>query len=65
MNISLPDSLRDFVEKEVRGGGYSSVSEYVRELVCRAESEKDLGDRLDESLDSADHARSGAATHPI
>ena len=54
VNISLPDSLRDFVEKEVRSGGYSSVSEYVRDLVRRAKSEKALGARLVESLDSAD-----------
>ncbi len=54
MNISLPDPLRDFVEKEVRGGGYSSVSEYVRELVRRAKSDKELAARLVESLDSAD-----------
>ena len=54
MNISLPDPLRDFVEQEVRGGSYSSVSEYVRELVRRAKSEKELAARLVESLDSAD-----------
>jgi len=54
MNISLPDPLRDFVENEVRGGSYSSVSEYVRDLVRRAKSEKELEARLIESLDSAD-----------
>jgi len=33
MNISLPDGLKAFVDARVRNGGYSSVSEYVRELV--------------------------------
>ncbi len=33
MNISIPESLRDFVESEVRERGYSSASEYVRELI--------------------------------
>ena len=35
MNISLPDSLRAFVEERVSQGGYSSSSEYVRELIRR------------------------------
>ena len=54
MNISLPDPLRDFVEKEVRRGGYSSVSEYVRELVRRARDARELDARLVESLQSGD-----------
>jgi len=32
-SISLPEMLRDFAEQRVRTGGYSSVSEYVRELI--------------------------------
>jgi antitoxin ParD1/3/4 len=54
MNISLPESLRDFVEEAVSAGGYSSVSEYVRELVRQAKTEKDLEDRLLAALESAD-----------
>ena len=33
MNISIPESLRRFIEEKVRDGGYGSVSEYVRELI--------------------------------
>ncbi len=33
MNISLPDALRAFVEEQVRGGGYGSSSEYMRQLI--------------------------------
>ena len=33
MNISLPDSLRDFVEEQVSTRGYGTSSEYVRELI--------------------------------
>ena len=54
MNISLPETLRDFVEEAVRAGGYSSVSEYMRELVRQAKTEKELEDRLLTALDSAD-----------
>jgi antitoxin ParD1/3/4 len=54
MNISLPEALRDFVEEAVNAGGYASVSEYMRELVRQAKSEKDLEDRLLAALGSAD-----------
>jgi antitoxin ParD1/3/4 len=33
MNISLPDNLKGFVDSRVKTGSYSSVSEYVRDLV--------------------------------
>lgn len=33
MNISLPDSLKDFVDEQVDQGGYGTSSEYVRELI--------------------------------
>lgn len=32
-NISLPDSLRDFVDEQVKQRGYSTNSDYIRELV--------------------------------
>jgi antitoxin ParD1/3/4 len=34
MNISLPDSLKDFVDSQVKGG-YGTTSEYLRELIRR------------------------------
>jgi len=33
MNISLPDQLKEFVDEQVGSGRYSSVSEYVRDLI--------------------------------
>jgi len=35
MNISLPDSLKDFVDEQVTTRGYGTSSEYVRELIRR------------------------------
>lgn len=35
MNISLPDSLKSFVDDQVGARGYSTSSEYVRELIRR------------------------------
>jgi len=40
MNISLPDPLKEFVEAQVHAGGYSSASEYIRELIRRAQKEQ-------------------------
>ena len=59
MNISLPEALRDFVEEAVRAGGYSSVSEYMRELVRQAKAERELEERLLAALDSADRGEVG------
>lgn len=39
MNISMPDSLKAFVDERVRSGGYGSHSEYLRELVRRDEQQ--------------------------
>lgn len=33
MNISLPDSLKSFVDEQVARRGYATSSEYVRELI--------------------------------
>lgn len=33
MNISLPDTMRKFVEEEIDRGGYATASEYFRTLV--------------------------------
>lgn len=33
LNISLPQTLKDFVEEQVEHGGYSTPSEFIRELL--------------------------------
>jgi antitoxin ParD1/3/4 len=33
LNVSLPKVLKDYVESRVNDGGYSTPSEYVRELI--------------------------------
>lgn len=33
MNISLPDTLKSFVDEQVNQGGYGTSSEYIRELI--------------------------------
>jgi antitoxin ParD1/3/4 len=41
MNISLPEPLKQFVEDQVSKGGYSTVSEYLRELIRQAQRIKE------------------------
>jgi antitoxin ParD1/3/4 len=40
MNISLPDPLKHFVDEEVREGGFSSTSDYVRDLIRQRQRAK-------------------------
>lgn len=42
MNISLPKSLKSFVDQQVRSRGYSSSSEYVRELIRKDQDRQRL-----------------------
>ena len=37
MNISLTEDLKSFVDERVKARGYSSTSEYMRDLVRRDE----------------------------
>jgi len=46
MNIALPESLKQFVLTEVSRGGYSTASEYVRELI-RADQKRKSRERLE------------------
>jgi antitoxin ParD1/3/4 len=49
MNISLPESMRDFVECQVTNSGYNSTSEYFRELV-RADQKRLAKEELERML---------------
>lgn len=42
MNISLPDSLKAFVDSRVTEGGYGTSSEYVRELIRTDQDRRQL-----------------------
>lgn len=42
MNISLPDSLKEFVDEQVLTRGFGTSSEYVRELIRRDQERQRL-----------------------
>jgi antitoxin ParD1/3/4 len=58
MNISLPESLKDFVDEQVAGRGYGTSSEYVRELIRHDQDRQRLRGLL---LDGAASAPAGLA----
>jgi antitoxin ParD1/3/4 len=49
MNISLPDPLKQFVDGQIAQGRYSSVSEYMRELI-RADEKRKAEEQLEAKL---------------
>lgn len=55
MNISLTDDLKAFVDTRIKARGYSSTSEYMRDLVRRDEErakEERLKALIEEGLQS-------------
>lgn len=52
MNISLPESLRTYVESRVESGDYSTPSEFVRDLIRRDREQEELEEKLLEGLRS-------------
>jgi antitoxin ParD1/3/4 len=49
MNISLPDPLKEFIDRQIAEGRYSSVSEYIRELI-RDDEKRKAEERLEALL---------------
>jgi len=46
MNISLPDTLKSFVDEQVSQRGYGTSSEYVRELIRKDQDRLQLRELL-------------------
>ncbi len=49
MNVSLPDSLKSFVEERLDLDGYGTASEYIRELI-RADQKRREEEKLEKLL---------------
>ena len=52
MNISLPEALKSFVDDQVSARGYSTSSEYVRELIRKDQDRQRLRGLLLEGAES-------------
>ena len=53
MNISLPETLKAFVDEQVNRRGYGTSSEYVRELIRKDQDRQHLRGLLLAGADSA------------
>jgi antitoxin ParD1/3/4 len=54
MNISLPPALKEYVDAQVNTGNFSTVSEYIRQLICEDQKRKereDIDRKLMEAVD--------------
>lgn len=49
LNISLPESMRSFIEDQTRRGGFGTASEYLRSLIRDAQK-RQAEDRLESML---------------
>ena len=60
MNVSLPEGLKEFVEDQVSVRGYSTSSEYVRELIRKDQNRQRLRGLLLEGAASPQAAMADA-----
>ena len=61
MNISLPDTLREFVDQQVAQGSYGTSSEYLRDLIRRDQDRLRLRGLLLEGAESPPSGEADAA----
>lgn len=62
MNISLPETLKTFVDTQVSQRGYGTSSEYVRELIRKDQDRLQLREKL---LAGAGAGAGSAPTKPV
>jgi antitoxin ParD1/3/4 len=64
MNISVPDSMREWVQRRIEGGEYSSVSDYVRDLIRRDQNAKERQLSVDDIRRTIEDGRAAGGTVP-
>jgi len=40
LNVSLPESMREWIDEQVKTGGYGTASEFVREVIREAQKNR-------------------------
>jgi antitoxin ParD1/3/4 len=62
MNISLPDQMKEWVEKQTETGQYANSSDYVRDLIRKDREKREKIDalqiKINEGLASGESTRS-------
>ncbi len=65
LNISLPPSLKDWVQEQIDRGGYVNASEYIRQLIReerRRQGRMHIEKKLQEAIESGGPSPVNAAT---
>jgi antitoxin ParD1/3/4 len=61
MNISLPDEMKEFIDRQVSEGSYGTGSEYLRDLIRREQERLRLRSLILEGMASPRVAEADAA----
>ena len=64
LNISLPETLKEYIEGQVASGDWGTPSEYVRELI-RRDKERRLGNLQEDLLAAARGGKIELPAHQI
>lgn len=63
MTVSLPDSMKDWVEAQIRQGNYASASDYVRDLIRRDRDRREQELTLDDLRQKLAASRESGASN--
>lgn len=60
MNVSLPDAMKDWVERQTQTGRYGNSSDYVRDLIRR---DQERAEKIANMQKLVDEARAGGLSN--
>ena len=64
MNISVPDSMREWVQSRIESGEYASVSDYVRDLIRRDQNTRAHQLSVEDIRRTIEEGRAAGETSP-
>ena len=62
INISLPDTMKTYIEEQMIHGGYNTISEYFCDLIYQEQKRKSQADLESLLLDGLDSGSSSLMT---
>jgi antitoxin ParD1/3/4 len=64
MNVSVPDAMRDWVQRRIESGEYTSASDYVRDLIRRDQDALARQLKVDDIRQTIEESRASGRTVP-
>jgi antitoxin ParD1/3/4 len=64
MNISVPDAMREWVQRRIESGDYASVSDYVRDLIRRDQNTRARRLSVDDIRRTIEEGRASGESSP-